>query len=351
MAYTAGDFSPSVMGEKIVKEAQILNGEGRTLSELNQPIVAGAAILQHQDPEITEMFEGQSCISAKVVALRGCDITESGNPTINCDIPDSTQGASEGLVLEKELLINPIRFSIKEKECNNAFSWDERLAYFMMKAKVEAEVSLSKKATALCGLNADVPNADWFVKTNGTVNGNSFDVSSANFGSDLYGDIMYASQVSDMNNAIVLNGINFFHDTFLQKYKGMACCDNDGVLNGSPFSVFFDLKNIDTTLGAKTTLAVDKNALLFWSSPAFTNMVPELKTNDTYAWSETLPRLKYMANGGLQDIYVDVRAQKKCLEGHTDIQWNFELVLRGNLKANLANCDERQGILKITQVA
>lgn len=350
MAYTPGDFSPSVMGDIIIKEQNMLNGEGRTLSELNQSIVAGASILAHQDPEIIERFEGQKCISAKVVALRATDNALSETSDTPCVIPSSDQLGSESLTLEKELLTNPYLFTINESQCNNAFSWDDRMTYNLMKGKALLEVALSKKLVALAATNADVPLTDWFAKTTGTVVGNSFNVATADFTSDLYADLMYASQITDMNNMLLVNGVNFYHDTFLAKYKGIACCDNDAVLTGSPYSVAFDLKNVDSTLGAKTSLAIDKNALLFWSSPAFTNMTPELKSNDTYVWSDVLPRLKYMANGQMNDIYVDVRAQKVCLDGHTDMQWNFEMTLRGNLKVNLANHDDLQGIIKVTQV-
>lgn len=351
MAYTPGDFSPSLMGKVIMKETDMLNGMGRTLAELKQPIVAGQAILAHQSPEIVRRFEGEECIEAKVVALRGYNNALEGSSTITCDIPDANELGSESLILAKELLVNPVRFTIKEKECHDAFSWDERLTFNMLRAKALIEIGLTNRLVTMASTEADVPSTAWFEKTTGTVNGNSFDVTAANFAPELYADILYASQINDINNPIVINGVNFYHDTFLSKYKGMACCDNDSVLTGAPFSVYFDLKNVDSTLGGKTTLAIDENALLFWSSENFTNEVPELKTDDTYVWRDKLPRLQYRANGAMQDIYVDVRAQKKCLDGHRNIQWNFELTVWGNIKANLADHNDRQGIIKVTQVA
>ena len=317
---------------------------------MKQPIVAGQAILAHQSPEIIERFEGQECIEAKVVALRACDNDIEGAATINCDIPDATELGSESLVLAKELLVNPVRFTIKEKECHNAFTWDERMAYNMTKSKTLLEIALTKRLVTLAATTADTPSTSWFEKTTGTVVGNSFDVTTANFAPELYADLLYASQITDMNDIIVVNGVNFYHDTFLNQFKGIACCDNDSVLSGAPYEVFFDLKNMDSTLGAKVTMAIDKNALLFWSSPNFTNTAPELKTDDIYVWRDMLPRLKYMANGAMQDIYIDVRAQKKCIDGSRNTQWNFELTLWGAITANLANCDDRQGIIKVTQV-
>ena len=350
MPYTAGDFSPSVLGDTIIKEMDMLNGQGRTLSELSKPIVAGQAILMNQDPSITEMYSGQDCISAKIVALRGGSVVVAGSSTLACDIPDGNELGSEGKTLDKVLLVNPVFASIKEKECNNAFTWEERLAYVKLKAKVELEVALTKKLVSNASLWADIPSALWFDKTAGTVVGNSYDVTNANFKPELYADILYASNIIDMNNPIVLNGINFYHDTFLTQFKGIACCDNDTVLTGAPYQVYFDLRNVDTTIGAKTTFAIDKNAMLFWSSPIF-NAVPREMTNDTIAWTEELPRLRYMANGQMLPIYVDIRAQKKCVDNGTDIQWNYEFTLRGALDQNLLDYNNRGGILKITRVA
>lgn len=348
--FTPGDLSPTLQAARLIKEGEILQGTGRSVSELNVPIVAAQAILSHQDIDVKpEIYgAGEECINAKVTALRACGQTVSGSSTIVCDIPTGNQIGSEAMTITKRKLTNPYYFTIKESECNNTYTWAERLAYNMLKAKVVIEVEMGKMMISTIALAADVPVQAWYQKTTGTVVGNSFNVTEANFKPELYADILYASQVTDMNNPIMLNGSNFWHDTFLSQFKGIACCDNDQVLTGVPYSVYFDIKHIDTVLAAKTTLAIDKNAFIFWSSPRWTNIAKQ-GVKDTQMFTDELPRLKYMANGAMQPIYVDVRMQMVCT-GEGEISWNFEVVPRGVFQANMSNCDDRQGVLKVTRV-
>ena len=68
MPFTPGTFTDTVIGAALVKEQELL-GTSR-MSELSQEIIAGAAILNHQDPNyVTEGF-GASCTNAKVYTLR-----------------------------------------------------------------------------------------------------------------------------------------------------------------------------------------------------------------------------------------------------------------------------------------
>ena len=72
MAYTAADFSPSLMGDIIVKENELLVTS--RISELSTSIVSGQALLMNQDPNLTVLSSGngigQKCVSAKAAAIR-----------------------------------------------------------------------------------------------------------------------------------------------------------------------------------------------------------------------------------------------------------------------------------------
>ena len=347
MAYTEGVFTPSKFGDMLIKEQELL-GEGSRMNELKKPIVAGQAILMHQNPSISEMWAGEQCIAAKVVALRACETTivdDSGDDIITCDVPAGVEAGSEAIQLEKTLLTNPARFVVWDDQCHNAFSAIEETAYHKLKAKVDLEVELTRAALALAAANADTPNAGWF-ETPGTVVSDTFQIDSDDFKSDLIADILAASQITDMYDAIIINGRNFFNDAILAQYKGIACCDNDSILNEQNyFQLYWDLRNPDQVLSGRYTLAVDKNSLLFWSSPLWTNAVPERRTGDVYTWSETLPRFRYMANNTMNNIFVDVKAKRVCRASNNIERygWQYELALR-------PNCDGRKGIIKIEQV-
>lgn len=350
MAYTDGVFSPSTNAAILIKETDFIV-ENR-IQETNKPIVAGQAILDQQNPILTLLGEqkgdGMKCTSAKLVALRTCDNTVEDDLTLDCEVPAGNEGGTEALVLGKQI-ISIARFSVWDSQCNNVFSFDDLVAQNKAIAKVNIEVDLSRKLVAYAAANADTPSTDWF-ETPGTVSGNKFVIANEDWNEDIYGDILYAANLTDIYNPMMLNGRNFYKDTFLSQYKGLACCDNQGVLRGAPWPINFDIRNIDQTLGGNYTLVLDKNSLLFWSSVEWTNVAPRLTVADTYVWSEPLPRLKYMANGAQQTIMVDIRARKDCRNGK-DYGVHYEIILTGEMKANLPNCDGRKGILKIEKAA
>ena len=354
MAYVAGTYTASARAARLLIETEIM-GDASRMSELKMPIVAGQAILMNQDPHIEEinLGKGKKCINAKVVNIRSAS-TLRANKTLACTILAGPEAGSDSLTLTKEVLTKPAAFTILDNQCDNEFDFNKKLAYQGLKAKIDLEVELTKVLIALAAANADVPTAAWF-ETPGTVVADAYEVTTANFGSNLIADALAASMIAKMPNSIILNGRNLFNDAILAQYKGAACCDNDSILNSQNyFQLYWDLLNMDAVLGVGYSLVMDKNSLVFWSSPNYTNMAPELQTGDVYAWVETLPRLTYYMNGAQQPIYVDVRAQKVCqldAYGNESIGYNYEYVLRGAMVANLTNADARHGILKIRKVA
>lgn len=348
MAYTAGVFTASQYGDQLIKESELL-GEGSRMTELKQPIVAGAAILMHQDPNVVEKYEGQRCIGAKLTNIRAAS-TLRANTTLVCDLPAGVEAGSDSLNVTKQILCKPAAFTIWDSQCRNAYDAAEQTAYMSAKAKIDLEIELTSTLVALLESNADsvVGLATHFESVTPTENVDTLEIAAANFTSDLVADFTALAQIVDMNNAIILNGRNLYNDAINAQFQGAACCDNDTILNSNQyFSMFWDLKNVT----AANTYLVDKNALLFWSSPLYTNTVPVGISNDTFVWTDMLPRLKYMSNGVMNDIYIDVRAKRVCsiVNGDPAEGWNYEYVLRGAMTPNMSNQDDRNGIIKIAK--
>ena len=355
----AGDFTAGQLGDAIAIESEMMM-TSRT-SELSTSIVAAQAVMNHQDFRATELMTpgilgvGTRCVSLKVVAHRFCDIDVDTTPTVSCAVDTGTEAEAEALTLDKENLAK-INFRVLDSQCNNVFTFEKVLAENMLKAKAKLEVQLSKLIVTELSTNADTPVASWF-DTDGTVVNNTYVIDPNDWTTDLYADIRYAMALTKGNDPIIINGHNFYNESFLANFKGIACCDNDSVLLNGPYQMFYDLHNVDQTLGGKYSLAVDKNALIFWSAPDHKFMElgqPELVSSDTYLWWDTLPRLQYYANGQMNPIYVDVRMKRLC--SGSGVQsltygWDVELVVRGVLSVNLANCDGYQGILKIKKDA
>jgi hypothetical protein len=356
MAFTPGDFTPSAIGATIMKEKNII-ATPRT-SELNRDVIAGQALLLHQDPRIIPTGAGLSCMNAKIYAVRAGSL-DSSKKTLTCAVPQGPQAGSEGITLTKEILVDTEYFEIKEEFCANAEVFTDVYAELAVKAKANLEMKLSKALVGMLVANADTPVKSWF-KTDGSVNGTKFEVPSVNFKSDLLADLQWIGKYLGLNGSIILNGRNFYNESILELYKSIGCCSNDKILNTNQvFDLYWDSQNIDQVSGANSTFIVDKNAVLFWSSPAYSNLGIETMRSqgeepaDRFHFVDFLPRLQYYANGKMNPIYVDVRAEWSCSldsQGYPRTTWKFEFALSGALKANLKNGDDMQGILRVDQI-
>lgn len=355
MPFSAGDFTPSAIAAVKVAEADLLQTP-RSLSDLNKDITAGAAILMHQDPTIVTIGAGLACMNADIYVQRSGSL-DGGNKTISCAITAGVKGATEKLSLTKEILVNKEKFTVDDTFCANAETYVKQLAYLKMKAMINLELKLSKALVAKVNTGIDDLPTDLFEVPGTIVNDNIYEVAKVNFKSDLLADLQWAVKSGGFADPKILNGRNFFNNAIIEQYASVGCCTNDAILNRNQvFDIVWDSYSVDSTTGAKTTFLVDKNAVLFWSSPSYDNLGMQrmvLEANDTVHWVEALPRLQYFANGALQPIYVDIRGAKTCVQDALGIpreSWTYEMWLTGAMTLNLLNDDQKQGIYRIDQV-
>ena len=358
MAFTPNVFTDTIIGNVKLNEREILMTS--RMAELNYEIVAGAAILNNQDPTIVTNGFGQSCMNADIYTLRSGSL-DAGVKTIACAVGTGPKAGSEKLTLTKEVLVNKEYFSIDDILCNNAVDFANQFSYLSMKAKIALEVKLSKALVAAAVAGQDTAVAGWF-ETDGAVVGGAYEIAAADFNSSVLGDMLWAGRATDMVAPIVLNGRNLFNAKTLAEFESMGCCTTNAALNSNKlFQLYWDAKNVDSVTGAASSLVVDKNALLFWSSPVYSNigigtaMDAGKEAADRYHYVDVLPRLQYYANGQMNPIYVDVRMEKGCVLDSLGIprdSWKVEMFLSGALELNLPNADAGlQGIIHVKKVA
>lgn len=358
---TPGVFTDAVIGNIIINEQDLVATSRMT--ELNLEIVAGAAILNNMDSRIVEIGSGTSCMAAKIYTLRSNSL-DKGNKTMTCDLTSTVKHGTDGLQLQKQALVNFENFQIEDTLCNNDVDFAAQFAYLSMKAKTSIEQKLSRALVALASTNADVPTVgafDFDSTVTPVVNGNILEIPSTQFTSSLLGNLKLAGRKAGLVNPIILNGDNFFTRQILNEFESNGCCSNDAILNSKKnFEIFWDVLNVDPVTEAKSTLVIDKNSLLFWSSPVFDKnvsfedaMKKPNAANDTYKYVDKLPRLKYFANGKLNDIYVDVRAKRGCVSDALGVSrdaWVFEYSLYGGMRVNLANHLGKFGMYRLDRV-
>lgn len=358
MAFTPNVFTDTIIGNVKLNEREILMTS--RMAELNYEVIAGAAILNNQDPMITTVGFGEACMAADIYTLRSGSL-DKGSKTIACAVGSGPKAGSEKLTLTKEILTNLEYFQIDNVLCNNAVDFASQYAYLSMKAKIALEVKLSKALVAAAVAGQDTADADWF-ETPGSVSGDVYEIAEADFSSNVLGDLLWAGRQTDMVAPIVLNGRNLFNAKTLAEFESMGCCTTNAALNSNKlFQLYWDAKNVDSVTGANSSLVIDRNAMLFWSSPAYSNiglesaMTAGKEAADRYHYVDVLPRLQYYANGQMNPIYVDVRIEKGCVLDALSIPretWKVEMWLSGAMELNLLNADSGyQGIIHVQRVA
>ena len=358
MAFSPNVFTDTIIGNVKLNEKEILMTS--RMAELNYEIVAGAALLNNQDPTIVTAGFGQSCMGADIYTLRSGSL-DKGSKTIACAVGTGPKAGSEKLTLTKEILVDLEYFSIDDILCNNAVDFASQFAYLSLKAKIALEVKLAKALVAAAVAGQDTPSASWF-ETDGSVNGSVYEIAKSDFSSAVLGDLFWAARATDMVAPIVINGRNLFNAKVMAEFEHMGCCSTNAALNSNKlFQLYWDAKNVDSVTGANSSLVVDKNALLFWSSPVYSNqgiataMTDGKEAADRYHYVDVLPRLQYYANGQMNPIYVDVRMEKGCVLDSLSIPrdaWKVEMFLTGALELNLPNADAGlQGIIHVQQIA
>lgn len=364
MAYTPGVFTSGTLGDIIAKENEFITTS--RISEGKRSIVAGQAILAHQDPNIDVLGSGdgigQRCVAAKVSALRGCSITVSTgvDATVSCTITPVNEVGSEGLSLAKENLLKT-SFKVLDKDCHNIHSFADKTAFSSLVHKYKLENELCKILVAKLATGIDtLATGDFRTTPNVTFNSGVAQVERRFFQDNLVADIAGITAAREMNDAIIVGGRSFYNDVWLANKRDTICCDNTQVLGMNPFGMYLDLANVDTSGPLFRTFVLDKNALIFWSAPDYLGFEPTQMDANTYVWRDTLPRLQYFANGAMQPIYIDVRASRICstlqngeaaTTSNVGYGWAYEYVVRGALAFNLADCNNRKGIFQINEIA
>lgn len=357
MAWTPGVFTQTAICKALLEQQKLF--ETARMPELTREIVAGQAILSHQDPIIIPEGFGTDCINAKIWTHRANSF-DTGSTTVACAITASEELGTEALDVTKSRLVNNEAWVIDDGMCLNESSFVQQLAYSFARAKASMEQKLSKALVAIAAAGADTPVAGWF-ETAGSVNGNAYEVNAEALDggtktANLIADLLYSARINGLVSPIIINGRNFFNRAILSEFESNGCCTNDKILTGnSNLNLFWDVQNVDQVAGDRTSLILDKNALYFWSSPAYANMGFESmmtegkEASDRYHFVDTLPRLKYFANGQYNDIYVDVRAERSCI--NTGLvprnSWKFTMMLHGAAGLNLADANGKNGIVKI----
>lgn len=269
--------------------------------------------------------------SVKVIWLTDC------NPNQVVDCPDEcTIGGNEIADNCKDYTLTmckSIDFSVPEKRFRTSlWSKEEVIAKSMLSTMKEMDEYI---------VQAIIAKMDTFTGTNAapngfTISGSDTDIPAVNWNPNLFGYFVESMIMNRMRDAYMLSGHNMFQlDWNLQ--KEMANGINNGTSNMAKmdsFKRYYDLFNMDSTLGVKKTFLVRPSAMAFVSKNYY-DPTPETITGKAAITRYSVPSYN------LPFITYDVIHDTECVEGLNggDIKYKWRLSFKGDLLLNPANCD------------
>lgn len=352
----AGDFSASVLPDAIFKLNEIFAGE-RYTPELNKDIDTIMALATRQTAKFDKLdvlLDVLDCRGAKVVFLKSCTNTAVdivATPIDSCDITGAeTESAS--ITLANNLGFRD-DFKVLESDCKDAFTAADKIAHEMASKMANIEEKLNLAGIAFLTAN-EQPAAD---PLDYTETGNVMNVPSDAWKPELLADMYIIAKLSNLYNPFIISGSNLFGAHFLSDFKSASTPNVDTILKtGGPFGdIVFDIKNIDTTVGANATFLVDPSSYAFWSSNQYSNTAPEpfTKGSTLYKWRQRAPRLMWNNNGKLEPVYFDMEMQESC-EVVSGVKYPvhvFNIIFRGGLQLGPQVCDaDETGILQFNEL-
>lgn len=350
----AGDFTASVMPDVLIKLNEMFSGQRHT-PELNKDIDTIKALAERQTvrfDQVDVILDHMDCRGAKVVFLKDCtnnvvDIIET--PITACDL-SGTETESSYLTVANNLGYSD-SFKVLGSDCKDKFTIADKIAFLMASTMAQIEEKINLAGIAFLTAN-EQPSADPLVYDE---DGNVIVVPAASMTPAFLADMAIMAKLSNLYNPFIISGRNLYAANFLAEFKSAGSDNVDAVLKAGPFDIVFDLKNLDSTVGANASFLVDPSSYVFWPSNHYENTSPQpfSEGSTLMVWKQRAPRLMYNNNGKLEPVYFDVESQEVCevVSGTKYVNRIFQIIFRGGLQLSPQVCSATDtGILQFNSV-
>lgn len=347
----AGDFSASFLADIIQRQEEMWKNS-RVNNVFDQPIETAKTLAMNQQVAWQPlMVDARSCVGHKVHWLKSSNNgveDRMTTPKVSCDITGPELEA-DSKIYQPTFNIGDT-FSVLESDCKGAYTPQEKIAYQMMWTKTKILTALNQKFIAFLEANLMVnavdarQNGTWHAGTNATY------YASNAWNADLMAELNLAAILNKINSPLIINGTNFFNANFNSQFNKLNDNQKDQNAKFAHFNMYWDPRNIDTTVGAKATYVVDPGVIGFFNQNQYYTTAPERRDDalNTHTWQEEVPQFQYMNNGQLTPLKVDVSMIRKCtMRGDLkDWGWFFDVSCRGGLVSAPLNVSTDKGILK-----
>lgn len=250
-------------------------------------------------------------------------------PTDLCDFD-----ADEKFELEEQMVdVNNAcyaKFKIAADICesSNMIKFADKFASQMKKVFMDFEKVLNTQTVSFLNANFDDNDVVSGPMTNtpgvGTI------IPPMDWTLNLMGNLTQVATLNKITDPVLLNGNNLWLEVWNTQFA--KCCTNQELAAKmqSFQKWYWDIFNLDQTLGEKATFMWDAGSLAVLNKYHYMSPTPVEVVADKHVYHVNHPTLRYMSDGVMKPVKIDVVRLKKCttlLNGTIagDYYWHFTL--------------------------
>lgn len=204
------------------------------------------------------------------------------------------------------------KFGIAADICedSNMIKFADKFAFELSEVFKRYERKMNTRAIGF--LNANIDDNEFVSGPMTNSPGVGTIIAPSNWNASLMANLQQVAMMNKVSMPILLNGNNLWTDIWNAQF-GKCCGDQGDAAKFNSFkNWYWDTFNLDQTLGENATFLWDAGSLAVLNEYHYMSPVPVEITADTHAYHIAHPTLKYMDNGTMRPMIIDVVRKRSC---------------------------------------
>lgn len=350
-------FTASTMNRVNVNLARMFTNP-LTNSDNNVPAMTAKAILNNQTAMADPVLEGGICVGVKAYYISTVNIGTVSAPS-DCTTP----GGNQADTLSKNYTSAPYAHSAGsaiDSRCDNEVSFIEESTRVLAKLIANTRKQLNVKIIQTLDTNSGV---NIFTEANEifdlTASSPRIEVPSTAMTWDNLGYFNVLAENNNFTAPIMISGAsNFWGEWWKSNYQRFNNNEAGIYQAFADQNFYFDTRDLDQTVGRKTTFAVDRNSYIFWNTTFSTPTPTEFSFGSNgkkWVWTIADPELTYSKNGTQVPVLYELEVEEACSSRNTLSQlvktYKYYVRCVGGFEMAPVGAFSETGVLQFTGVA
>lgn len=311
----AGNFDASDIQVAQVQVNRMFADPNITYTEFQRGEAATArALMMRQTASTVERLTGGVCEGVDVWLVRpsAADVLSQVSGLSGCAIPTATEDESEKITLTTTVLAASSA-KLKDNKCGNLVDFQGELALQIRHILSENRWKLNTAKIIPDLAAAAQQNLDTMIDGGWDDTLPRIIAQEADFSYSNLNEFRIVAKNNGFGEFFFLSGRLFNDDKWLAMLNNANEGERMRALAWANREIYFDERDLDSTMTKKTTFAVDRNSYIFWNTYRSSAQVTLVDTaNQRFQWAIPDPVLTWMDNGQAKPVVHEMEMVKSC---------------------------------------